>query len=102
MKSTVLVLASVSLWFTATARTDIPAFQPDDACPHPGGAPAFVQGHVRFQVLAPGLVRMEYSPSGAFVDARSVSMINRNDWPQTAADGQEEAGVQGFIGGPQS
>jgi len=92
MKSAIIALASVSFWFTATARTDLPPFQPDDACPHPGGVPSFVQGQARFQVLAPGLVRMEYSPSGAFVDAPSVTVINRNDWPQTAANSHEEEG----------
>ena len=57
-----------------------------------GAVPAFVRGPARFQVLAPALVRLEYSPSGAFVDTPSVAVINRQDWPQTQVQSGEEAG----------
>ncbi len=39
-----------------------------------------IRGNARFQILAPGVVRMEYSPTGHFVDALSVAVLNRN-WP---------------------
>ena len=40
-----------------------------------------IEGNVRFTVLSPSLVRMEYSPTANFIDAPSVSVINR-DWPK--------------------
>jgi alpha-glucosidase (family GH31 glycosyl hydrolase) len=46
----------------------------------PSSKASLVEGDVRFQVLAPNLVRMEYSPGGKFVDEASVSVLNR-DWP---------------------
>ena len=79
MKYAVLALASLSLWFTATAGNDLPPYQPDMASPHPGGVPAFVRGHARFQVLAPGLVRMEYCPRACSWTPPSASVINRNE-----------------------
>ena len=36
-----------------------------------------VRGNVRFQVLSPGLVRMEYSPKSQFVDEASVAVVGR-------------------------
>lgn len=36
------------------------------------------EGKVRFQVLSPTLIRMEFSPQGSFTDAPSVVAINRN------------------------
>jgi hypothetical protein len=39
-----------------------------------------VSGQVRFSVLTPTLIRVETSPTGAFVDAPSVLAVNRN-WP---------------------
>jgi len=50
------------------------------AAPH-GRDRSVVDGSVRFQVLSPMLVRMEYSPGAKFVDEASVSVINRDDWP---------------------
>ena len=36
-----------------------------------------VRGNVRFQVLSPSLVRMEYSPTAKFVDDASVAVVGR-------------------------
>ena len=41
---------------------------------------AVVRGNVRFQILSPTVMRMEYVPAGHFIDAPSVSLVNRN-WP---------------------
>ncbi len=54
-------------------------------------AQPIVEGHARFQVLSPTLVRLEYSPAGMFVDAPSVAVVKRN-WPDagfqtTASEG---------------
>ena len=43
---------------------------------------SLVEGNARFQVLAPNLVRMEYSPERKFIDEASVAVLNRN-WPET-------------------
>ena len=39
-----------------------------------------VAGHARFEFLTPSLVRMEYSPSGSFVDA-PTAVVQKRDWP---------------------
>jgi hypothetical protein len=44
-----------------------------------GGKPV-VRENVRFEVLTPTLIRMEYSPTSHFVDAASIAVIKRN-WP---------------------
>ena len=41
---------------------------------------SIIGGSVRFQVLEPGLIRMEYSPAAKFIDDASVAVINRDDW----------------------
>jgi hypothetical protein len=43
---------------------------------------SLVEGNARFQVLAPNLVRMEYSPERKFTDEASVAVLNRS-WPET-------------------
>ena len=48
-------------------------------------------GKARFSALGPSLVRLEYSPSGRFVDDLSISVINREGWP-AAAWASEETG----------
>jgi alpha-glucosidase (family GH31 glycosyl hydrolase) len=48
-----------------------------------GSAASVVEGETRFQVLAPNLVRMEYSPGGKFIDEPSVSVLKR-DWPKVS------------------
>ena len=55
-----------------------------DAIPSVSAGPAasntVVRHNVRFQVLSPMLVRMEYVPTGQFIDVPSVSVLNRS-WP---------------------
>src|SRR5581483_6142368 len=37
-------------------------------------------GHARFEFLTPSLVRLEYSPSGAFLDA-PTAVVEKRSWP---------------------
>jgi alpha-glucosidase (family GH31 glycosyl hydrolase) len=55
-------------------------------------APAIIRGRARFQVLEAGVVRMEYAAVGAFADAPSVAVLNRDRWPQTPTRSREENG----------
>ncbi|MHB0998077.1 MAG: glycoside hydrolase family 31 protein [Armatimonadota bacterium] len=41
---------------------------------------------LRFQVLSPSLIRMEYSAKGKFTDASTVSVLNRCNWPDVEVD----------------
>ena len=43
-------------------------------------ASAVVVGKARFEFLTPSLVRLEYAPSGRFVDA-PTAVIRQRDWP---------------------
>src|SRR5215472_793012 len=54
---------------------------------------AVVAGKVRFEVLAQGLVRMEYSPTSHFIDVPSVSVVKR-EWPAVPYRSRE---VEGWI-----
>jgi hypothetical protein len=80
-------IVSVSLmWGGAAAGQGLPTNVFDfSSLSRSGPVPTFIRGHARFQVLDPTLVRMEYIPAGVFVDAPSVSVINRDHWPQTSA-----------------
>ena len=46
---------------------------------------------VRFQILTPTLVRMEYSASGKFIDAPTIVVLNRK-WPDVNFTANEENG----------
>ncbi|MHB1457725.1 MAG: glycoside hydrolase family 31 protein [Armatimonadota bacterium] len=48
--------------------------------------------NVRFQVLSETLIRMEYSPTGTFEDAPTVSVLNRNDWQDVSVKSQSSHG----------
>jgi alpha-glucosidase (family GH31 glycosyl hydrolase) len=50
-----------------------------------------VAGDARFQFLTPSLVRMEYAPSGRFVDAPSAVVLKR-EWPTVVAQSSRENG----------
>ena len=92
MKLVLITVVSVSLLFEGTARGQgLPASLLDSPFPL-RSVPAVIRGPARFQVLEAGLVRMEYAPAGVFVDAPSVSVINRDHWPQTAVQSSEVAG----------
>jgi len=45
----------------------------------------------RFEFLTPTLVRMEYSPSGAFIDA-PTAVVQKRDWPAVQVERREENG----------
>ena len=55
-------------------------------------AASVVRGNVRFQVLSPSLVRMEYSPKSSFVDEASVAVVGRSDFSGVAAKTSEKDG----------
>lgn len=56
-----------------------------------GPASAVVSGKARFEFLTPWLVRLEYSPSGAFTDA-PTAVVERRDWPQVVVQSREQDG----------
>ena len=55
------------------------------------GSPPVVAGHARFEFLTPSLVRMEYSPSGTFVDV-PTAVVQKRDWPAVAVRSSRENG----------
>ncbi|MGH8319662.1 MAG: TIM-barrel domain-containing protein [Steroidobacteraceae bacterium] len=50
------------------------------AGPSAAGTTQVIAGHARFEFLTPSLVRMEYSPSGRFIDA-PTAVVEKRDWP---------------------
>ena len=52
---------------------------------------AITATNVRFQALTPTMIRMEYSPTGHFVDETSVAAINRDSWPEVAVTSKTES-----------
>ena len=50
-----------------------------------------VAGNARFSFLTASLLRMEYSPSGSFVDAPSA-VVQKRDWPAVAVEQREQDG----------
>jgi alpha-glucosidase (family GH31 glycosyl hydrolase) len=52
---------------------------------------SLIRGQARFQVLAPNLIRMEFSPAKRFIDAPSVSVVKR-DWPPVPFQNREVNG----------
>jgi alpha-glucosidase (family GH31 glycosyl hydrolase) len=52
---------------------------------------AIPAGKARFEFLTPSLVRMEYSPSGHFVDA-PTAVVERRDWPHVAVKSNTKDG----------
>jgi alpha-glucosidase (family GH31 glycosyl hydrolase) len=55
------------------------------------GKAAAADPHVRFDFLTASLVRMQYSPSGRFVDA-ATAVVQKRDWPEVAVSVREESG----------
>jgi alpha-glucosidase len=53
---------------------------------------SIVNGKVRFQVLSPELVRMEYSPKAHFIDDASVAVVGRANWPGIVPTTEEKNG----------
>src|SRR5215469_13011635 len=55
------------------------------------GTTTVTAGNARFEFLTPSLVRMEYSPSGGFVDA-PTAVVQRRDWPPVPIERREQNG----------
>ena len=56
-----------------------------------GGATTIAAGNARFEFLTATLVRLEYSPSGAFVDG-PTAVVERRDWPAVTVESREQDG----------
>ena len=52
---------------------------------------AITVGDARFELLTPSLVRMEYSPSGKFIDA-PTAVVQKRDWPAVAVTTRRSGG----------
>jgi alpha-glucosidase (family GH31 glycosyl hydrolase) len=50
-----------------------------------------VAGHARFEFLTPSLVRMEYVPSGAFVDV-PTAVVQKRNWSKVTVQSTQENG----------
>ena len=50
-----------------------------------------VNNNIRFQILTPSLVRMEYSPDKRFTDSPTIVVLKR-DWPEVEFNTSEENG----------
>jgi alpha-glucosidase (family GH31 glycosyl hydrolase) len=55
------------------------------------GTSTIAAGNARFEFLTPSLVRMEFSPSGAFVDA-PTAVVQKRDWPAVQVERREQNG----------
>ena len=60
-------------------------------CAKTESSPTLVVGNARFEFLTPSLVRMEYSPSGAFVDA-PTAVVQKRDWPKVPVQATHKDG----------
>jgi alpha-glucosidase (family GH31 glycosyl hydrolase) len=76
-------VAARSLWFALA-----PALA---GAAEPGGATTVAAGNARFEFLTATLVRLEYSPSGAFVDS-PTAVVERRDWPAVSVASREQDG----------
>jgi alpha-glucosidase (family GH31 glycosyl hydrolase) len=56
-----------------------------------GASGAVTSGNARFEFLTTSLVRLEYAPSGKFVDA-PTAVVQRRDWPAVAVESREQDG----------
>ena len=55
------------------------------------GTTTIAAGEARFEFLTPGLVRMEYSPVGRFVDA-PTAVVQKRVWPAVPVERREQDG----------
>ncbi len=60
-------------------------------CSRVGHDPTIIAGNARFEFLTPALVRLEYAPSGHFVDAPSA-VVQKRDWTRVAVDATQADG----------
>jgi alpha-glucosidase (family GH31 glycosyl hydrolase) len=61
------------------------------SCAGTQGKPATAAGDARFEFLTPSLVRMEYSPTGTFVDARTA-VVQKRDWAKVPVQSSQKDG----------
>jgi alpha-glucosidase (family GH31 glycosyl hydrolase) len=61
------------------------------SCTRTQSDPTLVAGHARFEFLTPSLVRLEYSPTGRFVDAPTAVVLKR-DWPKVVVRATRQDG----------
>jgi alpha-glucosidase (family GH31 glycosyl hydrolase) len=92
MKLRVLGLAAAVVWFGGASYGQGKAAKTGAGAERHGGVPSLISGKTRLQVLAPGLVRLEYSGSAQFIDAASVAVVGRDGWPQAVMQQREEGG----------
>ena len=57
----------------------------------PAGTATIEAGHARFEFLTATLVRLEYAPTGAFVDT-PTAVVQKRDWPRVAVESREQDG----------
>jgi alpha-glucosidase (family GH31 glycosyl hydrolase) len=55
------------------------------------GTSVIAAGSARFEFLTPSLVRLEYSPTGTFVDA-PTAVVQKRDWPEVPLEHREQDG----------
>src|SRR4029077_10820847 len=68
------------------------ALSPTLACTaESGGTTTLAAGNARFQFLTSTLVRLEYSPTGEFVDS-PTAVVERRDWPAVTVESREQDG----------
>ena len=60
-------------------------------CAKTQSKPTIAAGNARFEFLTPSLVRMEYSPSGMFVDA-PTAVVQKRDWPAVQVQSTQKDG----------
>jgi alpha-glucosidase (family GH31 glycosyl hydrolase) len=60
-------------------------------CARTPASPTIIAGNARFEFLTPSLLRMEYSPSGTFVDA-PTAVVQKRDWPGVAVRSTQKDG----------
>ncbi len=75
------------------------ALAPALACAAEPGPTTVPAGNARFEFLTATLVRLEYSPSAAFVDA-PTAVVQRRDWPAVGVETREQDGWLSAASGP--
>ena len=61
------------------------------SCAETPSKPIVTAGDARFEFLTPSLVRMEYSPNGAFIDT-PTAVVQKRDWPAVPVHTSEKDG----------
>ena len=67
----------------------VPAFLV--CCAKTHSKPTIPAGNARFEFLTPSLVRMQYSPSGMFIDT-PTAVVQKRDWPAVQVQSTQKHG----------